>query len=145
MQDNPQDSKLQAILKQSKVIAVLGLSLEINKPSHRVARFLQGKGYKILPIYPKGGEILGEKAYQSLQEAFEAQRQAGVSIDVLNVFRKSEALPQVAREVLELKNPPQCVWVQLGLENAQAKEMLNNAKILYVENLCIKLEYERLL
>lgn len=145
MQDNPQDSKLQAILKQSKVIAVLGLSPEINKPSHRVARFLQGKGYKILPIYPKGGEILGEKAYQSLQEAFEAQRQAGVSIDVLNVFRKSEALPQVAREVLELKNPPQCVWVQLGLENAQAKEMLNNAKILYVENLCIKLEYERLL
>ncbi|MBD5164827.1 CoA-binding protein [Helicobacter sp.] len=140
-----QDSKLQAILKQSKVIAVLGLSPEANKPSHRVAQFLQDKGYKILPIYPRGGEILGEKAYQSLQEAFEAQRQAGVSIDILNVFRKSEALPQVAREVLELKNPPQCVWVQLGLENAQAKEMLNNVKILYVENLCIKLEYERLL
>lgn len=140
-----QDSKLQAILKQSKVIAVLGLSPETNKPSHRVARFLQERGYKILPIYPKGGEILGESAYPSLQEAFEAQRQAGVSIDILNVFRKSEALPQVAREVLELKNPPQCVWVQLGLENAQAKEMLKNAKIPYVENLCIKLEYERLL
>lgn len=140
-----QDSKLQAILKQSKVIAVLGLSPETNKPSHRVAQFLQDKGYKILPIYPKGGEILGEKAYSSLQEAFEAQRQAGASIDILNVFRKSEALPQVAREVLELKNPPQCVWVQLGLENTQAKEMLKNAKILYVENLCIKLEYERLL
>ena len=80
-----QDSKLQAILKQSKVIAVLGLSPEANKPSHRVAQFLQDKGYKILPIYPRGGEILGEKAYQNLQEAFEAQRQAGVSIDILNV------------------------------------------------------------
>lgn len=144
MQDS-QDSKLQAILRQSKVIAVLGLSPKADKPSHRIAKFLQNKGYKILPIYPKGGEILGENAYPSLQKAFETQRQAGVSIDILNVFRKSEALPQVAREVLELRNPPRCVWVQLGLENAQAKEMLGNAGIIYIENLCIKLEYERLL
>lgn len=54
MQDS-QDSKLQAILRQSKVIAVLGLSPKADKPSHRIAKFLQNKGYKILPIYPKGG------------------------------------------------------------------------------------------
>ncbi|WP_297811723.1 CoA-binding protein [uncultured Helicobacter sp.] len=139
-----QDSKLRTILKESKVIAVLGLSPEQTKPSHKVARFLQEKGYKILPIYPKGGEILGECAYTSIKEVFEAQNKVGLQIDILNVFRKSEALLEVAREVLELANPPKCVWVQLGLQNAQARKMLENTKIMYVENLCIKLEYERL-
>ncbi|WP_297680073.1 CoA-binding protein [Helicobacter sp.] len=139
-----QDSKMREILKESKVIAVLGLSPEESKPSHKVAKFLQTQGYEILPIYPKGGEILGVKAFVSLKEAFEAQNKAGVRIDILNVFRKSEALPEIMREVLELQNPPLCVWVQLGLQNAQARKMLENTKIMYVENLCIKLEYERL-
>ena len=135
-----QDSKLREILQESKVIAVLGLSPDSSKPSFKVAQFLQNKGYKILPIYPKGGTILGVNAYTSLQEAFEAEEK----IDILNVFRKSEALFGIAQEVLMLKNPPQCVWVQLGLHCASAKEALENAGIAYVENLCIKLEYERL-
>ncbi|WP_300842831.1 CoA-binding protein [Helicobacter sp. UBA3407] len=139
-----QDSKMREILKESKVIAVLGLSPEESKPSHKVAKFLQNKGYEILPIYPKGGDILGVKAFTSLKEAFEAQDKAGVRIDILNVFRKSEMLPEIMREVLELQNPPLCVWVQLGLQNAQARKMLENTKIMYIENLCIKLEYERL-
>ena len=135
-----QDSKLREILQESKTIAVLGLSPDSSKPSCKVAQFLQNKGYKILPIYPKGGTILGVNAYTSLQEAFEAEEK----IDILNVFRKSEALFGIAQEVLMLKNPPQCVWVQLGLHCASAKEALENAGIAYVENLCIKLEYERL-
>lgn len=135
-----QDSKLREILQESKTIAVLGLSPDSSKPSFKVAQFLQNKGYKILPIYPKGGTILGVNAYTSLQEAFEAEEK----IDILNVFRKSEALFGIAQEVLMLKNPPQCVWVQLGLHCASAKEALENAGITYVENLCIKLEYERL-
>ena len=135
-----QDSKLREILQESKTIAVLGLSPDSSKPSFKVAQFLQNKGYKILPIYPKGGTILGVNAYTSLQEAFEAEER----IDILNIFRKSEALFGIAQEVLMLKNPPQCVWVQLGLHCASAKEALENAGIAYVENLCIKLEYERL-
>ena len=135
-----QDSKLREILQESKTIAVLGLSPDSSKPSCKVAQFLQNIGYKILPIYPKGGTILGVNAYTSLQEAFEAEEK----IDILNVFRKSEALFGIAQEVLMLKNPPQCVWVQLGLHCASAKEALENAGIAYVENLCIKLEYERL-
>lgn len=87
---------------------------------------------------------MGVKAFASLKEAFEAQDKAGVRIDILNVFRKSEMLPEIMREVLELQNPPLCVWVQLGLQNAQARKMLENTKIMYIENLCIKLEYERL-
>ena len=135
-----QDSKLREILQESKTIAVLGLSPDSSKPSFKVAQFLQNTGYKILPIYPKGGTILGVNAYTSLQEAFEAEEK----IDILNVFRKSEAVFGIAQEVLMLKNPPQCVWVQLGLHCASAKEALENAGIAYVENLCIKLEYERL-
>ena len=134
------DSKLKNLLQASKTIAVLGLSPDSNKPSFKVAKFLQERSYKILPIYPKGGTILGVNAYTSLQEAFEAEER----IDILNIFRKSEALFGIAQEVLMLKNPPQCVWVQLGLERAQAKEALEGAGIAYVENLCIKLEYERL-
>ena len=96
-----QDSKMRTILQESKVIAVLGLSPDSNKPSFKVAKFLQERGYKILPIYPKGGTILGVNAYTSLQEAFEAEER----IDILNVFRKSEALFGIAQEVLMLKNP----------------------------------------
>ena len=135
-----QDSKLREILQESKTIAVLGLSPDSSKPSFKVAQFLQNKGYKILPIYPKGGTILGVNAYTSLQEAFEAEEK----IDILNVFRKSEALFGIAQDVIMVKKPPQCGWVQLGLHCASAKEALENAGIAYVENLCIKLEYERL-
>lgn len=139
-----QDSILKNFLQNSKVIAILGLSPNCDKPSFKVARFLQSKGYKILPIYPKGGKILGEIAYPNLQVAFETQKKAGITIDILNIFRKNEALPQIAYEVLQLKNPPKCVWVQLGLTSAQAKETIEKAGIMYLENLCIKLEYERL-
>lgn len=140
-----QDSTLKNLLQDSKVIAIVGLSPNPDKPSFKVAQFLQSKGYKILPIYPKGGEILGEIAHQTLQAAFESQSKAGVKIDILNIFRKSEALPQIAEEILQLKNPPKCVWVQLGLASAQAKQTIRKANIMYVEDLCIKLEYERLL
>ena len=81
-----QDSKLREILQESKTIAVLGLSPDSNKPSFKVAKFLQERGYKILPIYPKGGTILGVNAYTSLQEAFEAEEK----IDILNVFSSSD-------------------------------------------------------
>lgn len=131
---------LKTILEDSKTIAILGLSPDFTKPSHQVAQYLQHRGYSIIPIYPKGGEILGIKAYTSLKEAFEAN----VQIDILNVFRKSEALLEVAKEVLALKTLPKCVWVQLGLANQAAKELLEKAGILYIEDSCIKIEHKRL-
>ncbi|MDD6054932.1 MAG: CoA-binding protein [Helicobacter sp.] len=136
-----QDSKLKDILKNSKTIAILGLSPDSNKPSFKVAEFLQNKGYKIIPIYPKGGEILGEMVYQTLQEAFSKNP----NIDILNIFRKSEALSGIANEILSLKTLPKCVWVQLGLQNKEAKALIESKNIAYIENLCIKLEHERLL
>ena len=86
----------------------------------------------------------------SLQEAFsdlalrDSCGQSG-TIDILNVFRKSEALEAVANEIIALKNVPKCVWVQLDLHNAKAKEILQNSGIAYEEDSCIKLEHARLL
>lgn len=128
------------ILENSKKIAILGLSPDPTKASNKVAQYLQKKGYVIIPIYPKGGEILGCKAYENLQDAFNAES----DIDILNVFRKSEALLGVAQETLALPYLPKCVWVQLGLSSKEAKELLEKSGIVYFENACIKIEHERL-
>ncbi len=141
-----QDFEKKQLLQKAKNIAILGLSPDESKASNVVARYLIAQGFNVIPIYPRAnGEILGRKAYASLQEAFgdEALSECG-GIDILNVFRKSEALQVVANEVLRLKNKPKCVWVQLGLFNENAKAICENAGILYEENSCIKLEFERL-
>lgn len=131
---------MKKVLENSKKIAILGLSPDAQKPSNKVAKYLQDKGYSIIPIYPKGGEILGIKAYTSLQDAFRQE----TDIDLLNVFRKSEALLEVAQEVLSLPYLPKCVWVQLGLNNKEAKELLENTGITYFEDACIKIEHQRI-
>lgn len=141
-----QDFEKKQLLQKAKNIAILGLSPDESRASNVVARYLIAQGFNVIPIYPRAnGEILGRKAYASLQEAFsdEALSECG-EIDILNVFRKSEALQAVANEVLRLKNKPKCVWVQLGLFNENAKVICENVGILYEENSCIKLEFERL-
>lgn len=132
------------VLKSAKNIAILGLSPDERKASNAVAKYLLAQGYNVIPIYPKippNGKILGKKAYANLQEAFSQN----AKIDILNIFRKSEALEGIAQEIIALENKPKCVWVQLGLSNARAKEILTSAKIIYEENSCIKVEHERLL
>lgn len=141
-----QDFEKKQLLQKAKNVAILGLSPDESKASNVVARYLIAQGFNVIPIYPRAnGEILGRKVYASLQEAFsdEALSECG-GIDILNVFRKSEALEAVANEVLRLKNKPKCVWVQLGLFNENTKAICENAGILYEENSCIKLEFERL-
>lgn len=141
-----QDFEKKQLLQKAKNIAILGLSPDESRASNVVARYLIAQGFNVIPIYPRAnGEILGRKAYANLQEAFsdEALSECG-GIDILNVFRKSEALRAVANKVLRLKNKPKCVWVQLGLFNENAKVICENAGILYEENSCIKLEFQRL-
>ncbi|MGX3043845.1 CoA-binding protein [Helicobacter sp. T3_23-1056] len=146
------DIKKKQILENAKNIAILGLSPDESKASNIVARYLLAQGYNVIPIYPRlpsSGEILGCRAYASLQEAFsdftlrDSVGQGG-AIDILNVFRKSEALESVANEIIALKHKPKCVWVQLDLYNEKAKAILQNAGIAYEEDSCIKLEHRRL-
>lgn len=145
------DTQKKEILQKAKVIVIIGLSPDSNKPSYQVGEFLLNKGYEIVPIYPRGGEILGKKAYLTLQEAFEALAQRGVQCDIINVFRKNEALEGVMQEILALKNLSSfnthhlCVWVQLGLHNAKSANLAQEHHIAYEENSCIKLEYLRIL
>lgn len=144
------DNQKQEILQNAKVIVIVGLSPDASKASYQVASFLLEKGYEIVPIYPKGGYILGKQAYISLKEAFIAMAAKGLQCDIINVFRKSEALLEVVNSICALdglssfdKNKL-CVWVQLGLQNKEAAQIAKNNGLAYEEDSCIKLEYQRI-
>jgi hypothetical protein len=124
------------ILTESKTIAVVGLSPDSSKTSHYVAKHMQEAGYKIYPIYPKGDEILGEKVYRSLSEIED-------DIDIVNVFRKSEALGEVVDEVIK-KGNVKTIWAQLGVINNDAICRAKEAGFKAVQNRCIKIEYNNL-
>ena len=136
---NPSDQTLKTYLENSKTIAVLGLSDKEEKASYRVAKYLQEKGYRIYPVNPhKAGQtILGQEVYASLQDLPDG-------IDMVNVFRPSQELVQVAQDFLETDIP--LFWVQLGLENQEAASFIEAAgRQKPVMDRCIKVEHQRLL
>lgn len=126
-------------LKKAKKIAIVGLSPDTQKDSNEVARYLQQQGFKIIPIYPKEERILGEKVYRSIQEALENE-----CVDILVIFRKSEICEQIATEVLASKNLPKVFWMQLGISNLVAKNILESSGIAVIEDKCIKIEHQNL-
>lgn len=126
-------------LRKAKKIAIVGLSPDRQKDSNEVARYLQQQGFKIIPIYPKEERILGEKVYRSIQEALENE-----CVDILVIFRKSEICEQIATEVLASKNLPKVFWMQLGISNLAAKNILKSSKIAVIEDKCIKIEHQNL-
>lgn len=130
-----EDNRKKEILESSGTIAIVGLSSHPDKASHIVARYLQQQGYKIIPIRPGTNEILGEKAYATLDDVREA-------VDVVNVFRSSEQIVPHAREALRLK--PKVFWMQLNIENREAADLLTASGIDVIMNQCIKIEHGRL-
>lgn len=130
------DSLLQPILSSAKRIAIIGLSPDESKDSNKVARYLLSRGLEIIPIYPKGEEILGQKVYRSLSEV-------EGHIDIVDVFRKSDALAPIALEVKN-RGGVGVLWGQLGVENREAEEILAGSGVQIVQNLCLKIEYQRL-
>lgn len=144
------DTQKRTILERSKIIVIVGLSPDEHKASYQVAQYLLDNGYEIVPIYPRGGEIFKRKAFSSLSEAFTYLAQMGKVCDIINIFRKSEALPSVMREICSLEGISSfnkegvCVWVQLGLESAEAAAIARECGIMYEENSCIKIEHQRL-
>jgi len=126
------------VLKRSKTIAVVGASKSPEKEAHTVPEYLKQKGYHIVPINPTATEILGETAYPSLKDVPEDLAKA---IDAVEVFRPSEELPQVADQVVELKKRtgrPVVFWAQQGLENDEAKRILERNGIPYVMDACMR-------
>ena len=136
---NPSDGVVRQYLTTSKTIAVVGLSDREETTSNRVSKEMQSRGYRIIPVNPKlaGQEILGEKAYASLAEI-------PFHVDIVDVFRRSEFLPDVARDFLQAD--AQIFWAQLGLENQEAEEILRAGGCEdIVMNRCIKREHTRLI
>ena len=128
------DFALKSILEQARTIAIVGLSPKPERDSHRVARYLQHKGYRIVPVRPGQKEILGEPAFRSLDEIDEP-------VDIVDVFRQSDQVMPHAQEALRLK--PQLFWMQLNIENPEAADRLTAAGIDVVMNRCIKIEHEK--
>jgi predicted CoA-binding protein len=126
------------VLAKSKTIAVVGASKNPEKEAYGVPSYLREHGYRIVPVNPTADEILGERAYPSLLELPEGVVRA---VDVVEVFRPSNELPQVARQADELKRRygrPLFFWAQLGLENEEAKRILEGGGIQYVMDACMR-------
>ena len=130
------DREIRQTLQDAKVIAVLGLSPKPDRDSHKVAKYLKEKGYKIIPVRPGQKEILGEAAVKSLDDLRDP-------VDIVDVFRNSEQIAAHVPEAIRLK--PKVFWMQLGIENTEAAKELAAAGIDVIMNRCTKIEYERLI
>jgi len=129
------DHEIKNMLETARAIAILGLSPKPERDSNWVARYLKDHGYRIIPVRPAQKEILGEKAYRSIDDIKE-------SVDIVNVFRNSAQIVPHAYEAIRLK--PKVFWMQLNIENREAADLLTSAGIDVVMDRCIKVEHERL-
>ncbi|MDR7380358.1 putative CoA-binding protein [Rhodoferax ferrireducens] len=125
---------IRQILTHARTIAVVGLSPDPMRPSHDVARTLQARGYRIIPINPNATVILGETAYPSLTAAAQHHR-----IEVVNCFRKSRDIPPLVEEAIAIG--AKAVWMQLGIAHAGAAQRAQAAGLRVVQNKCIRTEH----
>jgi predicted CoA-binding protein len=135
---NANDDQMKEILESVKTIAVLGLSPDESKDSNKVARYLQSKGYKIIPVYPKDDEdILGEKVYTSLADVPQG-------VDMINIFRKPNALDAIADAAIA-RGDIKVFWSQKGIVNNAAAQKAEDAGMKVVQNHCSMVEHCKLI
>lgn len=130
--------RITRILNDCRTIAVVGLSPKPHRASFDVSRYMQAAGYRIIPVNPNATEVLGEKAYATLQEAARHEK-----IDLVNCFRNSEDIPPIVDEAIAIG--ARAVWMQLGVANAQAAATAEAAGLLVVQDHCIKIDHRVLL
>ena len=139
---NPSEAEIEALMRRVKRIAVIGLSPRPDRPSHSVARFLQSRGYEIVPVNPGATQILGERCYPSVTAAAAALAVLGLKIDMVDCFRKSEDIPPIADEAIAIG--AKCLWLQIGVINEEAAGKARAAGLEVVMNRCVKIEHARL-
>ena len=122
------------ILRESKTIAVVGLSSNPMRPSFGVTEYMQGAGYRIIPVNPNEREVLGERSYARLEDVPE-------KIDIVNVFRRAEEVLPVVESAIRIG--AKVVWMQSGVENEEAAEKARAAGLLVVEDACILVEHRK--
>ena len=138
MQNIAQADRIPHILKNCRTIAVVGLSPKPHRASFDVSRYMQGHGYRIIPINPNEVEVLGEKAYATLTAAAQHEK-----IDLVNCFRNSEDIPPIVDEAIAIG--AKAVWMQLGISNPQAAAKAEEAGLLTVQDHCLKIDHRVLL
>jgi uncharacterized protein len=129
---------IHTILEKTKTIAVVGLSDKTDRPSFRVSKYMQQAGYRIIPVHPAVAKVLGEKAYPTLETACAAEGK----IDLVDVFRASEFVPEIVKDVMRLKIP--YLWLQEGVCHEEAVKWAEDDGILVVMDRCIYKEHARL-
>ncbi len=135
MSDNTDINTLRRILKQTRTLAIVGLSANWYRPSFFAAKYMQEHGYRIIPVNPAYEEVLGEKCYPSLKEIPE-------QIDMVDCFRKSEDIEPIAKQAIEIG--AKVLWMQLGVMNEKAARMARDAGLEVVQDRCVKIEHGRL-
>ena len=125
---------IQELLKNSRTIAVVGLSSKLKRASYGVAQYLQSAGYRIIPVNPNEQEVLGEKAVPRLEDIHEP-------VDVVNVFRRSEYAPEIVESAIRIG--AKAVWMQEGVAHEQAAERARQAGLFVIMDTCILKEHAR--
>ena len=134
---SPEDRELRALLGEAKTVAVVGLSSKPNRPSYEVAAYLQEHGYRILPVNPREEEVLGERSYASLLDIPKE-----VAIDVVDVFRRAEDMPPVARDAVTVG--AKVLWLQEGIVSQEAYRIATDAGLEVIMGVCIMRTKQRL-
>ena len=124
------------VLKKYKKIALVGASKDLAKTSSIVMKYLQDYGFKVYPVNPsmKGESILGEKVFGNIREI-------DGPIEIVNVFRPSNEAAEIAKDAIKVK--AKVLWLQLDIRNEEAKKIVETNNIIYIENKCTKIEYEK--
>ncbi|WP_042144623.1 CoA-binding protein [Paucisalibacillus sp. EB02] len=133
---NPSNDQIKELLETAKTIAVVGLSDNPERTSYQISKIMQDSGYRIIPVNPTVEEVLGEKAYHSLLDIKEP-------IDIINVFRRPEFLPEIAREAT--MTDCKVFWAQQGIVNEEAYQFLTEKDFTVIMDLCIKVAHAVLL
>ena len=129
--------KIKEILSNYKTIAMVGVSKDEKKPSTIVMKYMQKYGFKVIPVNPKakGEKILGEQVYAKLEDI-------KIPIEIVNVFRPSKEAINFARDAVKID--AKVLWLQLGIRCEEAKTLVENNQIQYIENRCTKMEYQKI-
>lgn len=139
MTESPSDDLLRDVLRRSKVFACVGVSPNPVRPSHYVGRYLGLKGYRVIPVNPgqAGNTLWGVGVKAALSEVTEP-------VDVVDIFRRPEAVPGIVDEALGMDPLPKVIWMQIGVTHAQAAAKAEAAGLTVIQNRCPKIEYQRL-
>ena len=138
------EKEIERILEQNRVIAIVGLSRDRDKPSYRVAEYMKSQGYQIIPVNPFVDEVLGEKSYKSLLEMPEEIQR---TIEVVDIFRRAEDVLTIVEQAVQLKEKngkPYVIWMQLGIVNEEAAEAARKSGLIVIMDKCIMVEHDHI-